>query len=119
MIRITSDYSDIFKELDRVESMPDIPMVARLDAVLTVGFETSRAAVHVDTGKLKASGKKKSSTNKAVHEWKGQFSFPAKTSQGVSYGIYERERGGDHDFLIGVHALIPLFKAALLKGLKK
>jgi hypothetical protein len=117
MIVIQSDFSDVYAELDRVGSMPDLQMIANLDAVLHLGFANALAMVHVDTGRLKASGTKKSKANK--HDWKGEFSFPAKNSSGVSYGMYERERGGEHDFLSAVDILEPLFKAAIMKGLNK
>jgi hypothetical protein len=117
MIRINSDYSDMYAELDRIGSMPTPGMVANLDGVLKLGFESTRAVVHVDTGRLKASGKSKSKVSKG--DWQGQFSFPAVNNEEVTYGIYERKRGGAHDFFAGVFALKPLFKAAILKGLRR
>lgn len=119
MIHIQSDYSDMFAELDRIESMPNTAMRAGLDAVLEVGFETARAKVHVDTGRLKGSGKKSSKTRKAAAEWEGQFSFPAVNDEGTTYGMYERERGGAHDFFSATYLLKSLFRAALVKGLRR
>ena len=117
MIEIKSDYTDMFHELDRVESMPTIEMTASLNAALTLGGNMIEGAVHVDTGKLKKSKKQKSRTNK--NDWKGEFSFPAKNSKGVSYGIYEIEREGTHNFFSSVFLLKPIFLAALKKGLRK
>jgi hypothetical protein len=104
-------------ELDRLDSMPTMDMTANLNAALKVGFESTRAVVHVDTGRLKASGKSKSRTTD--HTWRGQFSFPAVNNEGTTYGIYERKRGGSHDFFANVHLLKPIFKAAILKGLRR
>lgn len=116
MIIIKSDYRDVYKELDRLDSMPDPKMVALLEGVLTTGLETARAKVHVQTGRLKASGTKKSRTNK--NDWKGEFSF-GNESAGVDYAIYEKERGGGHDFFNQVFLLKALFKQAIAKGLRR
>lgn len=113
MIAIHSDYSDMFKEFDRVESMPTPAMAARLDAVLDVGFNTSRALVHVITGALKGSGKKSSKVNHA--DWKGEFSF----GEGLDYAIYEKERDGGHDFFAETYILKSMFTAALKGGLSR
>lgn len=117
MIVITSNYSDMDKELDRLESMPTPKMILGLETVLELGFTTSQAAVHVDTGRLKASGKKISKANKG--DWKGEFSFKARNNEGTTYGIYERDRGGSHDFFNQVALLKELFKAAIVAGLKR
>ncbi len=117
MINIQSDYSDMDAELDRIGNMPTPTMQVGLEAVLDVGFETARAIVHVDTGKLKGSGKKKSKTRKTLGDWVGEFSFPAKNDEGTSYGIYERERGGAHDFLSQTFLLRNMFKAVIVSKL--
>lgn len=116
MIRITSDYSDVFSELDRLEAMPTPKMVAGLETVLEIGLQSTRAKVHIDTGALSQSGKSKSKTT--TNQWSGAFSFGAP-EKGVDYAIYEKARGGHHDFMNGVHVLRALFKAAILKGLRR
>lgn len=118
MIIIRSDYRYIDREFDRLESLPDAKMNASLDAVLTEGFETARGRVHILTGALKASGKKTSSSNKALSRWQGMFSFGAP-NQGVDYAIYEKERDGSHNFFSQVHLLHRRFVSAILRGLKK
>lgn len=111
MITIRSNYRDLEKEFDRLEAMPTPSMVANLEAVLDFGFDGALGVVHIDTGKLKKSGKKTSKANK--NDWKGQFTFPAKNKKGTKYGMYERKRGGFHDFLRQTPALKPLFKIAI------
>lgn len=118
-ITIISNYTDMFAELDRVFAMPTPGMRANLDAVLDIGFHGTQAVIHVDTGRLKASGKQ--SAKVVASEWTGQFSFPAVNKKGTTYGIYELARKGlkdgtPHDFFAGVGILKPLFKAAILKG---
>lgn len=117
MIKIVSNYSDMDAELDRIGSMPTPSMVAGLDGVLETGFEATRALVHVDTGKLKASGVEKNSVGGA--SWSGQFSFPAPNKKGTPYGIYELARGGTHDFLRNVNVISKMLGLALVDGLRK
>ncbi len=118
VILIKSDYSDLDSEFDRLESMPTLKMTAALDGVLDLGFQTARANVHVDTGRLKKSGKQASKTAKTLNKWEGMFSFGAP-SEGVDYAIYEKERGGAHNFFNQVFLLKNLFRVALLKGLRR
>jgi hypothetical protein len=117
VILIKSDYSDMFAELDRVASMPTPKMKAGLDFVLNTGFETSRGLVHVQTGRLKASGHKESTTKASV--WTGQFSFDAENNDGDPYGEYELARGGPHNFFANTPILKELFRIALVKGLHR
>lgn len=117
MIIIKSDYTDMDRELDRLEGMPTVDMTAGLDGVLDLGFAQAEAIVHVQTGRLKASGNKKSSAKGS--QWIGEFSFPAVNRKGTPYGVYERARGGLHDFLRLTPLLKPLFKVALVAGLRK
>lgn len=118
VVIIRSDYSDLDKEFDRISSMPTLKMSAALGAVLDAGFKTARANVHVDTGRLKASGKKSTESSKAASKWSGEFSF-GDEAQGVDYAIYEKERGGEHNFFNQVFLLRNLFRIAILKGLSK
>lgn len=116
MIIIRSNYNDIDREFDRLDSMPDTKMDLLLDGVLGVGFTTAKGNVHVETGRLKASGKMQSKSFK--NTWRGSFTFGAP-SAGVDYAIYEKARGGSHDFFNQVYILKAMFKAAILKGLRK
>lgn len=122
MIHLSSDYSDIDKELDRVAGMPSPKAKIFLDAVLKEAFTESQASVHVITGSLKSSGKSKSDTNKATHDWEGEFQFggpSAGVNNPVDYAIYEKRRGGEHDFMANTTLLNSKWVAALLKGLSK
>lgn len=116
MFIIESDFSSMEKELDRIGAMPTVTMLAYLDTSLRTSFETTRAKVHVDTGKLKKSGKTKSRST--ANQWVGQFSFTAKNKKGVTYGIYEIARGGGHDFFRDLVLLKPRFISAIVRGLK-
>ncbi len=116
MIIIHSDYSEVYRELDRLEAMPSPKMVTNLETALSFGLESTRAQVHVDTGALKASGKESSDVRPG--RWEGKFSFGDKAQQ-VDYAIYERARGGAHDFFNGVHLLTSVFVEAIKNGLRK
>lgn len=117
VILIHSDYPvDVFPELDRLRSMPTLSMTARLDMVLELGFDTARARVDVETGRLKASGKKNSKV--LGSQWVGEFTFDAENEDGVAYGMYERERGGKHDFFSQTYLLDGMFRIALIGGLE-
>lgn len=116
MITITSDYSEVYAELDRLEAMPTSKTVVALDAALESSLEITRARVHVDTGALKASGDAEAKVLPGV--WEGSFSFGDSVA-GVDYAIYELARGGDHDFFSKVFLLKKLFVEAIKTGLRK
>lgn len=119
-IFITSDYSDLDKEIDRIERMPSRKMIASLDAVLDVGFAEVVANTDVITGSLKSSAKKDSGANAAKQQWEGSIQMggpSAGVNNPVDYAIYEKARGGEHDFFKGLPGLHPAYIAAILKGL--
>ena len=130
MIHISSDYSEIDDELDRLTMLPSGRAKHLLDWVLSTGFKLTQAAVHVETGALKASGKKESSVNRIAHVWEGQITYGSSGSNGpVDYAIYEKARGvggaggpsdayGDHNFMAPLHSLDPEFRAALKAALR-
>lgn len=127
MIHISSDYSEIDDELDRLTMLPNGRANHLLDWVLSTGFKLTQAAVHVETGALKASGKKESSVNRIAHVWEGQITYGSSGSNGpVDYAIYEKARGaggpsdahGDHNFMAPLHSLDPEFRAALKAALR-
>lgn len=115
IIRIESDYSELEREFLRLEALP-FGAKAELDTALMFGATQASALVHVDTGKLKASQKVSSRVTK--NTWIGKFSFGDR-AKGVDYAIYERARGGHHDFLSGVHLLKPVFVEAIKRALRK
>ena len=128
MIHIDSDWSEVEAEIDRVNAMPSRSMAHKLEAVLDFGFTLTQSAVHVESGALKASGKKQSDRDKATHTWSGEISYGEDTGP-VDYAIYEKRRGvhwvgdsagkGDHNFLRPLTVLGPLFVGAILEGLGK
>lgn len=119
MTTIKSNWKQFDKELNR---LGDVPMKAKvyLDAVLASGFKATQAYVHILTGSLKASGK--SSSEVDGDQWIGTIEYGGASlgiNNPVTYAIYEKARGGDHDFLTPLKALDSLYVIALLKALKK
>lgn len=123
VIFIKSDYSELDSELDRLENLGSSEkMKFYLDEVLEIGFKKTQANVHIDTSSLKSSGKKKSKYTKTTKTWTGEIRYGGPSlgiNNPVTYAIYEKARGGDHDFFNGLSALHPLFVKAILKGLSK
>lgn len=127
MIHISSDWSEIDREIERVESMPTPLMREKLDAVLDWGFTLTQSAVHVRSGKLKKSGRQSSDHEKMAHNWVGEIGYGE--SDEVDYAIYEKRRGvhwvgdsagkGDHDFFRPLNTLPPIFVMAIKEGLGK
>ncbi len=132
MIRITSDYSELDRELDRLERMPDVKAQLALDTVLQLGYKETQAATHVETGSLKDSGKVDSSVNKIDKQWEGEITYGGPSSgpnNPVDYAIYEKARGvggaggpsdvkGDHDFMSPLKLMDPMWVAAVKAGLR-
>lgn len=121
-IRLWSDYSDIDAEIDRIADEPNRKMVALLDGVLHSGFGQVAAATHIDTGSLKGSLKEESGGDTAKDQWVGtiQAGGPSPgVNNPVDYAIYEKARGGEHDFFAGLPGLHPAYVAAILKGLSR
>lgn len=119
-IWINADYSEIDNELDRIIDMPNDKTTGLLDAVLDFGFKQTQAATHVLTGSLKSSLKKDSKETDST--WRGTISAGGASlgiNNPVNYAIYEKARGGDHDFFGNLHLLHQMYIAALLKGLSK
>lgn len=130
VIRLESDYSEFDREFDRLESMPGPKARMLLDAVLHKGFILTQAAVHVETGALKASGEEDSEVNKATHTWEGDITYGDPGDDGpVDYAIYEKERGvggaggasdakGDHDFMRPLDSLDLDYRMAMKEALR-
>lgn len=94
---IHGDYSEVDAELARVASLPGAE-VAKLDAAHAMNFLTATAEVDVLTGALKASGR--ATAFSAGTHWEGDMvwgtlGYPSP----VDYAIYEKARGGGHDWL--------------------
>lgn len=121
MILIKGDYSEVNAELDRLIGMPDPQTSAALTSVLEAGFGLTQMAVHIDTGSLKSSGKSSSSTDESSHEWEGKIRYGGPSggiNNPVNYAIYEKRRGGIHDFFLDLPTLHPMYLAAIMKGLR-
>lgn len=127
VIRLKSNWTQLNHELDRLEKAPAKAKVY-LDAVLTSGFQATQAAVHVETGSLKSSGKKSSSM--VGDEWRGEIEYGGVSTginNPVTYAIYEKARGttwagpssvkGDHNFMAPLDALDSLYVKAILKAM--
>lgn len=120
MLYISSNYKALERELDRLEALPRKGKVKPLlDAALGEGFLQTQANVHVITGSLKGSGKKKSKADN--DDWVGEITYGGPSvgfaHNPVDYAIYEREKGGDHDFLTNLDFLHSLFVQAMKEGL--
>lgn len=128
MIRIKSDWSEVDAELDRLERAPGPKERQVLKAVLEVGFGLTQAAVHTETGALKASGKTNTDYDRMDDRWQGEITYGDDPGP-VDYAIYEKRRGvhwagassakGDHDFFRPLEALDPLWVAAVKGALEK
>lgn len=128
-IRINSDWSEIDRELDRVANLPGRRTKRVLDSVLDKGFALTQAAVHVETGALKASGQHSSDLNRMTHTWEGEIVYGSSGFSGpVDYAIYEKARDvggaggpsdakGDHDFIQPLAALDIDYRIAIKEAL--
>lgn len=97
--RIVSDDRQAQAEFDRLIAMPTPKMSALLDGMLAQTYAATNLATHVLTGALKASEKVEKDKPR-LHQWEGQVRFGGPSvPKNVDYAIYERARGGDHDFL--------------------
>lgn len=128
MIRITSDWRAVDREIDRLERMPSGRTQQSLTGILHAGFELTQAAVHVESGALRASGQVSSNVDRLTHTWEGEISY-GEDSGPVDYAIYEQRRGahwvgdsaakGDHDFLDPLKTLHEAYVLAILMGMGK
>jgi hypothetical protein len=88
------------KELQRL-SRPPMKTIAELETVAAQGFAATQAATHIITGSLKISGKL--ATDFDGRMWDMQVTYGGSATGAVfdpvRYAIYERARGGDHDFM--------------------
>lgn len=118
---ITSDFSQLDEVLNRFSvDLPSYRGVAHLENVLDRLFEETQRDVHVITGSLRASGK--TSSNVREHVWTGEIiyggSAPGFPRSPVEYAVYERARGGSHDFLSRISVLDDAFREAVLSALR-
>lgn len=100
MINIKSDYSEIQELLRKLQNPMRTSLRERLDTILQTQFQYSQAAVHVQTGSLKASGAHDSSATET--SWKGKLSYGGVSTgvhNPVKYAVEELERGQSHDYM--------------------
>jgi hypothetical protein len=120
MMVLHGDYSELEREVARLDKMPDARMAGLLGVVLNFGLAEVKGAVHIDTGSLKASGKSEDETS--GKQWEGSFTFGGVSpgvNNPVDYAIYELARGDSHYFMSPVKDLDPLWVTAILTGLGK
>jgi hypothetical protein len=119
VIETSVDWSDVKEELHRLESMPNFRARSTLDAILLEQFVMTQKDTHVITGSLLSSGKQSSSVKGKT--WYGEISYggaSAGVNGAVSYAIYERQRGGTHDFFRSTKTAAPKWVKALLAVLE-
>lgn len=100
-ISIKSDYSQYLDYLQKLQApMRRGVLRERLDTLLQTQFQFTQAAVHIQTGSLKSSGK--SDSDATASRWKGFVSYggPSKgVHNPVKYAEQELSRGQDHDYM--------------------
>lgn len=103
MIHIESNWESVDKELERLVHLPGPKGITTLDGVLAMAYAETQAAVHIDTGSLKESVKVESTEKGQV--WEGDLDYGGVSTgvnSPVDYAIYEKARGGSHDFMAPV-----------------
>ena len=115
---IVTDDHQAQAEFDRLIAMPTPKMSALLNGELSVIFAQTNLLTHVETGALKASEKIEKPTPEPM-EWQGELHYGGpSTPKKVDYAIYERARGGTHDFLQPAIDSVPEFVFAIQTGLR-
>lgn len=121
VIFISSDFTAIEQEIDRLSAQPSRKAVALLDAVLATGFATVHSTVHVQTGSLKSSLKQSSKGERSRSRWEGTIRAGGPSTgvnNPVDYAIYEKRRDGAHDFFSGLPGLHAAYITAIKKGMR-
>lgn len=98
-VRVTG-LKEARKEMQRIQRIP-LSALSDLEGLAASAFADTQAATHVITGSLKISGKL--STDFDGRTWDMQITYggsaPGAVFDPVRYAIYERARGGEHDFM--------------------
>lgn len=116
-IRIKSDYSHLDRLLDKVGSAPTAKGVQALEAMNRLALTEMQLSTHVDTSSLRFS--EKESSEEGRNSWTGTLTAGGSTlgpKADVDYAIYEKARGGEHDFTASQALLAPAWAAAVMKG---
>ncbi len=94
-LKYSYDLRDVDAELSRLGKGLDATTLAKLDGRLEQLFQETQAKVHVITGSLKLSGKRR--TYPTAYRWRGTITYGG-SSQGpinpVRYAVYENAREG-------------------------
>lgn len=118
-VKIIGNYVDVDSTLEKWSHAPTPKGVAALEAVLNTGLGLVKTATHVETGSLKSS-ETAESERRPPHDWEGTITAGGPSTgvnNPVDYAIYEKRRGGDHDFFEPLDGLTPLWVDAMKKGL--
>lgn len=128
MIQIHSNWTGVDREISRLEKLPSVKDRQLLKGVLAMGFASTQAAVHEETGALKASGRTDDFYSNMDHKWEGEITYGDDRGP-VDYAIYEKRRGvhwvgdsaakGDHDFFRPLEALHEVWVATIKEILRK
>lgn len=105
---------DMIDAVQHIENPPSFRTIGALENVLRSAFVETQAFTHIITGSLKASGRTSSSFEGRT--WEGHITYggpSAGPNNPVDYAIYERARGGEHDFFRNLPAYDELFIEAV------
>lgn len=94
------DLSPVERDMDKLKRLPGRRGKRILDNVLDNQTEMVQVNVHVETGSLKSTIRNESKL--AISKWTGTISAGGPSlgvNNPVDYAIYEKRRGGDHDFM--------------------
>lgn len=119
-MKIKSDWGAVIRELNRIKSIPNVTDKQKLDEVLEFGLFWTQKDVHIETGSLLASGATDSVM--LLGRYSGTISyggFSEGINNPVDYAVYELDRGGPHDFMIGTFNLHELWVDAIKEILAK
>jgi hypothetical protein len=108
--------------MDRVAN-PSFMATQHLEEVLDMAYAHTQMQTDIITGRLKASGRTSSDFN--GKKWTGKLEYggadyiPPGYSTPAYYGIYEKARGGQHDFMAGLEVYADKFGDAMTKWFKE
>lgn len=106
---------DMIEAVEHIENPPSFRTIGALENVLRSAFVETQAFTHVITGSLKSTGRTSSSFD--GHEWEGNISYGGLSggpNNPVQYALYERNRGGEHDF----YRNLPLYHDAYVEAVQ-
>lgn len=116
---------DMIDTVHRV-SRPSFRLINRFEEIRQMQFLDTQARTHVITESLRASGKMETDYDGRV--WSGTIEYggeltrppsPGPPADPVDYAIYEKARGGDHDFFSGIEPLNHLYEEAILAHFRR